>query len=195
MEEMGLGKDFDYSERFISILSETTHIGNSPTRVAETIRQYGLIPQAMLPFDESITSWEDFNSWKGADKEKCLIAGQQWKKRYGFAYDLAWKGDISPEEKHKILEEISKFCPPPVSVLAWVSNNGEYFKPMGGDDNHLTLRAKANVAFDTYEPYLKNLRPLYDHAMALRVVVTKKKYETPVGFWKSILSLIKKLWQ
>ena len=67
MEEMGLGEDFDFSERYISLLSGTTKIGNDPLTVAETIRKNGLIPQSMMPFNDSIQSWEDFNSFKGAD--------------------------------------------------------------------------------------------------------------------------------
>jgi hypothetical protein len=191
MEEMGFGKDFDYSERFISLLSETTKQGNSPTKVADTIRKYGLIPETMMPFDSSIESWEDFNSWKGADKELCLTAGQQWLKKYTFNYDIGWRGDISPEDKQKIIKDIAKFCPPPVSVMAWYSDNGIYKKPKGSQDNHLTLRAKQDTVFDTYEPFLKQLEPNYDHLMVLRVVVSKKKEE--VTLLQKLVDLFRKL--
>lgn len=195
MEEMGLGKDFDYSERFIALLSGTTKQGNSPTKVAETIRKYGLIPQAMMPFDDSIKTWEDFMSWKGADKEKCLAAGKQWLKRYDFGYDLVWKGDISPEDKAKLMDEARKYSPLGVSVFAWLSDNGVYYKLSGADDNHWIANPLKNIGLDTYEPYLKNLKENYDHMIALRYVIKKKSYEPKESFFSALWTLIKKLWQ
>lgn len=195
MEEMGLGNDLDYSERFISLLSGTTRQGNSPTKVAETIRRYGLIPQAMMPFDDSIRSWDDFNSWKGADKEKCLAAGRQWLKRYGFGYDRVWSGDVSPEAKRRLMAEARRYSPLGVSVLAWVDEGGEYLKPEGGEDNHWCMSVAEDVVVDTYEPNVKRLKPGYDHLIALRYSVAAKAYEAPTGFWGQIINTLKRIWR
>ena len=40
----------NYSERFIGVLAGTTQGGNSPHKVAETIRKAGLVPDSALPF-------------------------------------------------------------------------------------------------------------------------------------------------
>lgn len=194
MEEMGLGKDFDYSERFIALLSGTTKQGNSPTKVAEAIRKYGLIPQSMMPFDDSIKSWEDFMSWKGVDKDKCLAAGRQWLKRYEFGYDLVWKGDISPEDKAKLMDEARKYSPLGISVFAWLSDNGIYYKLSGADDNHWVAQHKKDTALDTYDPYEKKLRTNYDHMIALRYVIKKKVYKPELGFFSALLNTLRNLW-
>jgi hypothetical protein len=54
----------NYSDRYIAILSDTTESGNSPHKVAETIRKWGLINEYELPFDSEIDSWEKYYSPK-----------------------------------------------------------------------------------------------------------------------------------
>lgn len=171
-------KDQDYAERFISMLSGTTRQGNSPNKVAQAIRDYGLIPQSMLPFNETIDTWEKFNSYFGGDESLCLKAGIQWKKKWDFNYEWVWTGDLSVENKHARLKEALKYSPVGVSVNAWYEDNGVYVKPNGSQDNHWTVLVAFEdgypIVWDTYAPYIKKLSKDYDFEWAMRYAVKKK---------------------
>lgn len=51
----------NFSDKFIAILSETTPRGNYMEKVARTIRNYGMIPEQMLPFGEPKT-WDEYHN-------------------------------------------------------------------------------------------------------------------------------------
>lgn len=163
---------FDYSERFTSTLAGTTKSGNSPHKVAETIRARGLISEETLPFSMEITRWEEYFAPipDGLKKE-----GQKWLKQWDFKHDWVITRDTRKEEKNELLHDALKFSPVGVSVYGWAEENGVYVKV--GNDNHWTLLIYEDVNFwyvlDSYAPYIKKLSKNYDFGFAKRYSVDR----------------------
>lgn len=188
-------KDKNYSERFISQLSGTTKFGNTPNKVAQTIRDFGLIADELLPFSDDISSWEEFNSFKGSDRNTCIREGKRWLGDWNFGYDWVYTGNVMIEQKYKKLREALKYSPIGVSVYAWISDDsGTYIRPTDDPDNHWTTlvyiddKNRAYV-YDTYPPYLKVLEPFYDFGYAMRYSVSKT-VDKPKSFWQKVLEYI-----
>lgn len=193
--------DMDYSERFISFLSGTTPQGNTPNKVAQAIRDNGLIPEAMLPFKDAIDSFQAYNSFEGADEQKCRAEGQQWLKQWDFGYDWVFYSDIGITEKYAKLREALKFSPIGISTYAWVEDGGLFIKPKNSRDNHWVLLIHIDedgypYVFDTYPPYIKKLAKNYDFGFAMRYSLAKKEIiaETKKESWLIRLKRIFKLW-
>lgn len=187
----------NYSERFISQLSGTTKVGNSPNKVAQAIRDFGLIADSLLPFSEDITSWEEYNSFKGGNKDKCLVEGQKWRTAWNFGYDWVFQGNPSIEVKYQRMKEALKYSPLGISVYAWVRNdNGEYYRPAGAPDTHwctaVYIDEKNRIyVHDTYEPFIKILEPNYDIGFCMRYSIEKKQIPTQgKSFWGKVLEYI-----
>lgn len=192
-EELFDLKDKNYSERFISQLSGTTKFGNTPNKVAQTIRDFGLIADKLLPFSDDISSWEEYNSFKGGDKNTCLHEGRRWLDEWNFGYDWVYTGNTTIEEKYKKLKQALKYSPIGVSVFAWIyDNTGTYIRPTDDPDNHWTTLVYIDdknrpYVYDSYSPYLKVLEPFYDFGFAMRYSISKN---IPLNVWQKILRYI-----
>lgn len=182
------GIDVNYSERFVGIMAGTKPPGNDPNKVYDAIRKYGLIPEDMLPsFSDDIQSIEDYYSFKGADKDKCIEEGKKWLEKYSFWYD-----DV-PQD---LIEEAFKLSPLCMAVFAWaIDNNGIYIRM--GKDNHLTcFYGKDNyyLNFDSYDPFYKNLSKDFGFTYIKRIYIEEKKItEKQIGILQNILDIIKKI--
>jgi len=174
--------DVNYSDRFTSIMAETKPNGNSPHKVAETIREHGLIPESLLQFDRTIESWNDYHSPKPMSQAYKDV-GAQWKKHWEFLHEWVFKGG-APEEKHLKIAEALQYSPVGVSVDAWNKTGDLYTKPVGGRDNHwctcYNIDAYGNYdILDHYDGYLKKLAPNYDFGFAKRYHIEKRMIPTP----------------
>lgn len=169
----------DYSERFTSTLSGTTETGNNPQRVGEAIRKYGLIPEAMLPFNETIDTWNEFFDTEHVESLK--EEGKKWLKEWDFRHEWLWKDknfDIS--RKTELISTMLKTSPVGVSVLGWLEDGeGSYFKPAHLNDNHFTMIVAEDDTYfyvrDTYPPYEKKIKKGYDFKYAKRYMLDKRK--------------------
>lgn len=187
--------DQNYSARFNAFLSNGTPMGGDPLKGGDSIRHDGLIPDSMLPFADSVQSWEEFHSFEDSDAALCKIAGQKWLDQWQANYDVVFKREEPVEEKYRKLREALKYSPVPISVYAWVEDNGVYIKPPGVRDNHLTEAVYVDEqnriwVFDTYEPFLKILAPWTNPEFAMRWSLTRLL--TLAGPKKS--SLLLRLW-
>lgn len=189
--------DQNYSARFNLMFSSASPQGGDPLKAAQSFRDKGLIPDEMLPFSEEITSWEEFNSFKGGDKAACLKQGKKWREIWDPKYSIAVKREYDVVEKYRILRQVLKSCPAPVSVYAWVIKDGLYIKPKGVRDNHLAELVYIDsdnhpYIWDTYPPFLKKLEPFYDFDFGMRWTLTrvdKKKDNWLVDLIKRLLLL------
>lgn len=190
--------DNNYSARFNALRAEGDENGGDPLKGAESIRKDGLINEDILPFNELITSWNDYHSYKGQSEEVCIAKGQEWLNKKTFNYEVIIEKDDDLNDKYSKLKETLKRCPVPVSVTAWYRNDsGEYYKPEGYDDNHLVLCVYVDenncpYIWDTYSPFLKRLTSMYNFDFGMRVAV-KKKTEIPQDSRKDICDVIKSL--
>lgn len=172
----------NYSDRFVGIMAGTKEGGNDPHTVAEAIRKYGLIPEKMLPFSDDLKNISEYYSFKGADKEKCLQAGQSWLAKYDFKHEYVFSPSEPIEEKIKKIILTLKFSILGVSVDAWnMDERGVYIKI--GQENHWTLaynQKQFTGVFDTYEPFLKQAEQNFSYVK--RFYIKKKIKEEPTFY-------------
>lgn len=179
-ERFGLINE-DYSARFNALKSNGTEYGGDPLAAGESMRNDGLIPEALMPFSEIIKSWNDYHSWKGTDQQKCEEVGKKFTEDWKLNYDIVFERDETVEVKYQKLREALKRSPVPISVLAWYSDaQGIFTKPEGTQDNHLTLCVYVDEQnrpyfWDTYSPFLKIGEPFYNSDFAMRWHVEKKE--------------------
>lgn len=170
----------DYSARFNALLSGGTQGGGDPLAGADSIRKDGLIADSLLPFSDLIKSWNDFHSFLGTDEKALKDIGKQFIREWDMSYDIVFEQADRIENKYIKLKQALRRSPVPMSVLAWYQDDqGAYIKPPGGVDNHLVLcvyldDANCPYIFDTYEPFIKKLAPLYDSDFAMRWSIDKK---------------------
>lgn len=176
-EQFGI-KDSNFSARFNALLSNGTPQGGDPLRGGKSIKFDGLVDEAKMPFNEEITSWEDFHSWKGVNIAELRDLGQKWVSRWRNNFKIVFEKDDELKLKYIKLRNALKYSPVPVSVSAWFEESGEYIKPKGMNDNHLTLAVYVDEknrihVWDSYSPYLKILCPNYECDFAMSWSVFK----------------------
>lgn len=87
-EKRQTGKQFNYSDRWIAKMSDTTRDGNYLWKVADTIREYGLVLESSYPTPTSYT-WNEYH----ADIPEPLLSelkaeGKAWLKKWDFKYEF-----------------------------------------------------------------------------------------------------------
>ena len=195
-EKRQYGIEKNYSDRWLAIISGLNGSGGTdPQRVYQAIRDYGLIPEDMLPFSGDINTAEEYFSFKGANREECYAEGRRWLEKYDFRYEKLWKGE-RPENFLEIIKKAQQSCCPTLSVSAWNEVNGEYVST-GNVNNHLTLGVRfideKEQVFDTYKRGDTNLKILAkDHNIrrGYRIFIQKK---TKQAMRKDVSTLIKVL--
>lgn len=191
------GQEINNSERYIGVMAGTSKGGNTPQRVIETIRkEAGLIDETLLPFDDTIKTWEEYYSPNPMNPDY-ISKGKEWLERYLIKHEWVFKpGD---QNKQKKLKEALRFSPLGVSVYAWEKDGEYYAKEEGDQDNHWVMLfgysdGKFWKVFDHYDNVIKKLTWDYDFGFAKRYYLSGqiKKKES---LWEKIKKLIKKLWQ
>jgi hypothetical protein len=182
LEKRIYGETKNYSERFIYILAGVKPPGADPHVICETIRKYGLIPEEMLPFDDSITSLEQYADPKAITPEM-IDEGFGWKVRNEFMHEWVFNSNLhSLEEKQRRIHEALQYSPLGASVDGWREENGLYTKPAGGEDNHWTEVAGTtqnyyHTADDSYDPFEKKLAYTYDFGFMKRYHLRRRTPE------------------
>jgi hypothetical protein len=173
----------NYSDRFVSINSGTTTGGNNPNNSCEAIRKFGMIPEALLPFDETIDTWNKFHSPK-PPTTTLTDEGTKWLEQNEYHHEWVWTngGFTSLGQKLAYLMKALEFSPIGISVVAWKSRNGMYWKNNGESDNHWCVligyeKDKCWYVFDTYDNFVKKLEWTYDFGFAKRIELKKKLNE------------------
>jgi hypothetical protein len=187
-------KDSNFSSRFNALLSDGTEQGGDPIKGAKSFKKDGLISQELMDW-KGVENWQDFHSWTGVDKNKCIEAGKNFLREYDLTYKIIVERDIPLKTKYVLLKEALKTSPVAISVYAWVERDGKYYKPEGMRDTHLTtaivLKVTDNneiIVKDTYEPFIKTLEKDTDFEFAIGWSVKKKD---PLAIHKSYLEILK----
>ena len=179
-------KEFQYnildendSARFNALLSGGTESGGDPIKGALSMKNDGVVPQWMMDWGNYIKSWADFHSWKGVDKDKCLLEGKKDASLWDKKFKIIAEKDTPLKTKYINLREGLKRSPCPLSVCAWYEKNGKYYKPNGMRDTHLVKAEyvdKDNSIWikDTYFPYIKVLEPNTDFEFAMYRTINRK---------------------
>lgn len=141
------GQDVDLSERFIAKMSNTTPQGNYQTVVADTIRKYGIPLETDWPHPtDPHTTWDQFYAAiPQSVKDKALKFLEQW----NFQYEFVNHADVPKHLKQA-----------PLQVLIEATN-----------PYHAQELVTQTVVFDSYPPYEKPLKSVYDF---LKPLITPK---------------------
>lgn len=161
------GVEPNYSDRFTSKLSGTTKSGNTPKKVASSVRHDGVIREQFWPFTD-IETWEEYFA---ATPSKLIKKGLSWLGRHSLEYEYVYRrGSI--ESKRTLLKWALRYSPVGISVFAWVQKDGVYYKPEGARDNHycvlVAYEGDNPIVWDSYEENLKKLDENYEFTYALR---------------------------
>lgn len=190
--------DNNYSARYNALLSDGTPDGGDPIAGGDSIRWYGLIPDAMMPFSDEIESWQDFHSWMGVDETACRVAGRKdtelWKRNHSIVYERHEPFEVKFDKLAKALKK------GPVCISVWgkVGPDGNYLpKPSTAQDTHLVVALYIdhdNCIWirDTYEPFTKKLPPYYnsDFGMSWTVSKIEPPKPDPIKEKEPLLSVI-----
>lgn len=187
-ERMGI--EVNYSDRALGIAAGTYPPGNTPHKVAQAVRHWGLVPEKMLPF-EDIASVAGYYS-PDPLPDKILKEGKRFLSKYKFSHDWVITNLTLGDKKKKMMQAL-EYSPLGVSVQAWKKRNGLYYKD--GRDNHWTIcvgykEGEHWLIFDSYTNEgspLKKLEWDYDFGYVKRFSIspTGKK-----SFWQMILDWI-----
>lgn len=154
------GDTTNYSDRWLGIIAGTKAPGNDPQKVAEAIREYGLIPESMLPFTNDIKTVDEYYSFKGLTQSQidaCYAEGRKWLEKYTFNHKWVYGENQPLEEKINNMKIGLKSSPLGIAVYAWASDARDVYIAMGSP-NHWTCVydiEKFLKVIDTYEPFRK----------------------------------------
>jgi len=184
------GLTVNYSDRWVGIIAGTKPPGNDPHIVCEAIREYGLIPEEMLPFSDEIKTVEEYYSFKGADKDACYAEAKKWKEKYDFMHEWIMVEDQTRDEQITNMRAALRTSPLAIAVYAWAEDErGVYIK--AGRENHWTFQwghEEFIKAEDSYEPTLKDIDQ--DINFGKRIYI-RDRAAKPVkrSFWAWLLNL------
>ena len=147
------GEERNWSDRFLSYVTDTSDGGSDPHECAEFLRKLGVPPQENWPFDSSINTTEKFFA---RPEPKIYEIAREFLEEFDFKHE-----DV--ERKHEAISEALKCSPLLISVYAWKRNtDGLYIKPSGARDVHATTMFQERVGefrrvFDSYDaPHIKD---------------------------------------
>jgi len=164
------GLDVNYSDRALSKMSGTTEQGNSPKKVADTIRKQGLVPEMEWPFTSDIKTFAEFMAEL---PQRIKILAASWVAEYVLHYEVV---NTHPA----VLKEALKHSPLGVSNNLFRNADGTYSKPKGQRDLHwATLIGEFDKdhwkLLDHYPPYLKKVRKAEaDFEFAYRYAISRQ---------------------
>lgn len=186
----------NFSDRYLGTHAGTWPPGNSPHKVAETLRkECGVVADDLMPFTAEIDSLEEYY-----DKEVAtyhLPKGKAWLRSWEFKHEWIFTDATPVEQKNNLLIEALKYGPVCVSVDAWNQNDAGIFYRNNETDNHWTTlfgyeKDQYWKIFDSYDNTVKKLEWNYTFGYAKRYYlskkVTKSFWSLLVGYFKEIFS-------
>ncbi len=184
----------DCSERYSGVLTGTTPQGNDPHKVIELIRtQIGVVPEAVLPFTDDISTWGAYYTQQSAQWLESLGAAILRKFLIGHEWvipnELAW----NPSKQDR-LKDALQYGPIALSVHAWKERNGMYYKDDTDYDNHWVtlLDYEDGVSWTIFDDYDTSIKTLEWHYNFIAAKIYYMDRITPTffsTFWDYVLNL------
>ena len=169
----------DNSDRYTGIMAGTKPPGNDPNIVIESIRtDAGLIPEALMPFDEAFTVDQYYSP--NPPPDNLVQIGKNWLKNYYLRHEWIFSKTDADDIKKKALINALKYSPVPLAVNAWNQNGEKYVRL--GVDNHWTvcIGYKENdywKIYDSYAPHIKFLDWNYQFNYAKRFYIGSQDHQ------------------
>jgi hypothetical protein len=148
------------SDRYLAIQSNTTKQGNYLTKVADTLRHKGAIPEAHLPFIGS--TWEEYHD-KSVITEEMETLGKQFAEHFDIRYEWVvtsfnqWNEDM----RTKVLEHLRQA---PLQIA----------KDGHATAYYLGVNKSKWGQYDTYDPFKKSKKWDYDPYYIMKILIEDK---------------------
>jgi len=158
---------FNASERYGGNVAGTTRRGNSIRSAVESIRDFGLVPEKLMPW---VDGWNNYYNRKAT---KPLIPVGQELLEY---VNINW-GWIYPVK----FNAYKQYSPIGTSIFAWERANAEGIIPASNRQrNHCIcndgyLFGKYDKVWDSYEPFAKKISWYSNLGMGMVMTITLKK--------------------
>lgn len=157
------GNKVNFSDRYTAITSGTTERGNTLVKVADTIREYGLIPEDFLPMGGN-----SFEEYHGATIDILMKAkGKEFLNKFEVGYEwVFWNGDNNIDDyEEEAIEKALKHTPLQLAVPI----------PAG----HALSMPSRKYFFDTYYPFYKKVNKPIQVGFKLIIVPKDKPKDKP----------------
>ena len=172
--------DVNFSDRFTVVSSDTIpDLGNTFVKVANSIRNDGILLEGRLPFDAE-TKWEYYKEIDPETKRRGELVANNYDIRYAW---VGWNG-VSNE----VLYQALQYGPIQVTVKAWgAPNKSGVYDYVDYDTNHAVTLFKMDKdgtkwIFDHYNEAIKELDPRFYIGAGLQYYVDIKKKLNPFYF-------------
>lgn len=145
----------NFSDRHIAKLSGTTKEGNYLHIVIESIKEWGLVPEAVwnYPRDQRTPVFDRAEYYKTIPQSVKNI-GLEFKKRFKIEAELEYKRNWT---------EALKYSPIQVVVYAWPKPENGIYPRVDNNQNHAIIKIEGNNIYDTYRPHIKTLAENYNY--------------------------------
>jgi hypothetical protein len=170
------GETRNFSDRCLGIWSGTTPNGNVPTKVIDTARKRGLVPEADLPNNFTTFKWNDYYSYKGSKltEKELEEKGKAFVNDYEIGYESVYPSITA-------MVEALKYSPLYVAGYAWYAKNGIYYSY--GNPNHAFVLLTIDDVYaykrilDSYDPFIKKCSPDYQIFYPKIITLNKRSEE------------------
>ncbi len=159
----------NFSDRALGIMAGTRPPGNTPNKVAYTAHKWGLIPEALLPFSDTITSASEYFS-PSPLPQPILDAATYFLTQYELGYEWVFAGG-SMQEKHEKMMEALRYSALGLAVFAWHEENGMYIQDAMANHWCVAIGYVKNQYWlikDSYPPFIKKVPWNSDFAFSMR---------------------------
>jgi len=166
------GLTWNKSDRFTAKMSGTGKSGNYLSVVAESVRNSGVVDEAVWPFPRTqktpVFKWDNYYS---PIATAIQAMGRDWQKSYGISWE--WQNVTA-------LRTALRYGPVQVTVYAWPrpQANGMYTDGGTSNRNHAVTLINATTEyyeiFDHYDKIIKRLVPNYRFGSALQFFIKEK---------------------
>lgn len=124
------------SERYTGVETGTGQNGNDPHNVIEIIRtKCGVIPEAFLPFDDSIKTWSQYYSPNPMQLNLWQV-GQSWLRKYKVGHQWVFVVSDNQAARQAKMKEALKYSPLAASGFAWAQRESSGLYWSAGNQNH-----------------------------------------------------------
>ena len=154
----------NFSDRFIALLSFTSSNGNTGNRVFGAIKNNGLIPESMFPWNPEDDTWGEYHDRsKITDEMKDL--GSQFKQRFPIRYYVVYKQDFDIALKESPLQ---------VYVDGYYRIRNGVLQFSDRMSNHAAMKQELYSIYDSYSPFEKGVVSDYPYWSGLNMLTGKR---------------------